>query len=107
MGFVELALTRQLTRLAEQGGLMIYGKGGPYGTRSKRRARCPHDREPGKHQPEGEPARTPPHLQRDGRAEGDIAVGVTGLLGHDHLATTEIYLNLSPEHVIKEFIDKW
>ena len=28
------------------------------------------------------------------------------LLGHDHLATTEIYLNLSAEHVIKEFIDK-
>jgi len=29
------------------------------------------------------------------------------LLGHDHLATTEIYLNLSPEHVIKEFMEKW
>jgi integrase/recombinase XerD len=32
---------------------------------------------------------------------------VQRLLGHDHLATTEIYLNLSPEHVIREFIDKW
>jgi len=29
------------------------------------------------------------------------------LLGHDHLATTEIYLNLSPEHVIQEFNAKW
>ena len=29
------------------------------------------------------------------------------LFGHDHLATRKIYLNLSPEHVIKEFIDKW
>jgi integrase/recombinase XerD len=29
------------------------------------------------------------------------------LLGHDRLATTEIYLNLSPEHVIKEFMEKW
>ena len=29
------------------------------------------------------------------------------LLGHDHLATTEIYLNLSPEHVISEFNAKW
>jgi len=29
------------------------------------------------------------------------------LLGHDHLGTTEIYLNLSPEHVIREFIDEW
>jgi site-specific recombinase XerD len=28
-------------------------------------------------------------------------------LGHDHLATTEIYLNLSPEHVIQEFNPKW
>ena len=25
------------------------------------------------------------------------------LLGHDRLATTEIYLNLSPEEVIREF----
>ena len=29
------------------------------------------------------------------------------LLGHDHLATTEIYLNLSPEEVIREFHQKW
>jgi hypothetical protein len=29
------------------------------------------------------------------------------LLGQDHLATTEIYLNLSPEHVIKGFMEKW
>jgi len=29
------------------------------------------------------------------------------LLGHDHLATAEIYLNLSPEQVIKEFMEKW
>jgi hypothetical protein len=25
----------------------------------------------------------------------------------DHLSTTEIYLNLSPEHVIQEFREKW
>jgi integrase/recombinase XerD len=29
------------------------------------------------------------------------------LLGHDHLATTEIYLNLSPEEVVREFREKW
>ena len=29
------------------------------------------------------------------------------LLGHDHLTTTAIYLNLSPEHVIDEFQAKW
>ncbi len=29
------------------------------------------------------------------------------LLGHDRLATTEIYLNLSPEDAIREFQNKW
>ena len=29
------------------------------------------------------------------------------LLGHDHLETTSIYLNLSPEHVLDEFHAKW
>lgn len=29
------------------------------------------------------------------------------LLGHDRLTTTEIYLNLSPEEVIREFQAKW
>jgi integrase/recombinase XerD len=29
------------------------------------------------------------------------------LLGHDHLSTTQIYLNLSPENVIREFHVKW
>lgn len=29
------------------------------------------------------------------------------LLGHDRLATTEIYLNLSPEEVVREFREKW
>jgi integrase/recombinase XerD len=29
------------------------------------------------------------------------------ILGHDHLSTTEIYLNLSPEEVIREFRSKW
>jgi site-specific recombinase XerD len=28
-------------------------------------------------------------------------------VGHDHLSTTEIYLNLSPEMVIEEFQRKW
>ena len=28
------------------------------------------------------------------------------LLGHDRLATTEIYLNLSPEDAIREFLNK-
>jgi hypothetical protein len=29
------------------------------------------------------------------------------LLGHDHLATTEIYLNLPPEEVVREFREQW
>jgi integrase/recombinase XerD len=29
------------------------------------------------------------------------------LLGHDRLATTEIYLNLSLEEVLREFREKW
>jgi len=29
------------------------------------------------------------------------------LLGHDDLATAETYLTLSPEQVIKEFMEKW
>jgi len=29
------------------------------------------------------------------------------LLGHDRLTTTEIYLNLSPEEVLREFREKW
>ena len=29
------------------------------------------------------------------------------LLGHDRLATTEIYLNLSPEDAIRQFEEKW
>jgi integrase/recombinase XerD len=29
------------------------------------------------------------------------------LLGHDRPTTTEIYLNLSPEKVVREFREKW
>ncbi len=29
------------------------------------------------------------------------------LLGHDRLTTTEIYLNRSPEEVLREFRKKW
>ncbi|MBI3327101.1 MAG: tyrosine-type recombinase/integrase [Nitrospinae bacterium] len=29
------------------------------------------------------------------------------LLGHDRLTTTEVYLNLSPEDVVREFREKW
>jgi len=29
------------------------------------------------------------------------------MLGHDRLATTEIYLNLTDSHVVEEFQNKW
>ena len=29
------------------------------------------------------------------------------LLGHDNIQTTEIYMNLSPEEVVREFKEKW
>jgi integrase/recombinase XerD len=29
------------------------------------------------------------------------------LLGHDRLTTTEVYLNLSPEEVVREVREKW
>ncbi len=29
------------------------------------------------------------------------------ILGHDHLSTTEIYLNISPEETLREFHRKW
>jgi integrase/recombinase XerD len=33
--------------------------------------------------------------------------GLQRLLGHDRLTTTEIYLNLWPEEVVREFREKW
>jgi integrase/recombinase XerD len=117
--------------------LMVYGKGGPYGTRSKRRVVPLTARV----QPliEGHFAlndtfgfsvrtlqrivrtianranisrKVSPHVLRHTFSVTAVQKGISlpalqRLLGHDHLATTEIYLNLSPEHVIKEFIDKW
>jgi integrase/recombinase XerD len=55
---------------------------------------------------------TTPHVLRHTFAVTAIQKGISlpalqRLLGHDRLATTEIYLNLSPEHVIDEFRAKW
>lgn len=117
--------------------LMIYGKGGPYGTRSKRRiipltARVQALLEGHftLHDEFGMSVRTlqrvvrvianrarinrkvSPHVLRHTFSVTAVQKGISlptlqRLLGHDRLATTEIYLNLSPEHVIKEFMDKW
>jgi integrase/recombinase XerD len=117
--------------------LMIYGKGGPYGSKSKRRiiplssriqplieghfalyetvgmtprtiqllvkrvANRAHIRRP-----------VTPHVLRHTFSVMAIQKGISlpalqRLLGHDRLTTTEIYLNLSPEEVVREFREKW
>jgi integrase/recombinase XerD len=53
-----------------------------------------------------------PHVLRHTFAVTAIQKGISlpavqRLLGHDHLGTTEIYLNLSPEHVLEEYRAKW
>ena len=53
-----------------------------------------------------------PHVLRHTFAVTAIQKGISlsalqRLLGHDTLQTTEIYLNLSPEHVVEEFQQKW
>jgi len=53
-----------------------------------------------------------PHVLRHTFAVNCIKKGISTralqyFLGHDHLTTTEIYLNLSPEDAIREFLNKW
>jgi integrase/recombinase XerD len=117
--------------------LMIYGKGGPYGTKSKRRVVPLSSRtQPlieghfALHNSLGTGIRTiqrlvkqvanrahisrpvTPHVLRHTFAVASIQKGISirslqKVLGHDSLATTEIYLNISPEEVIREYREKW
>lgn len=117
--------------------LTIYGKGGPYGSQSKRRIVPMSTRiQPlieghfALHDTLGMSARTiqrmmktvanrarisrtvTPHILRHTFAVAAVQKGISlpslqRLLGHDHLTTTEIYLNLSPEDVVREFREKW
>jgi integrase/recombinase XerD len=117
--------------------LMIYGKGGPYGSASKRRiiplsARVQPILEAhfSINKTFGWSVRTiqralktvanrarirrtvTPHVLRHTFAVTAIQKGISlpalqRLLGHDRLTTTEIYLNLSPEDVLREFREKW
>jgi integrase/recombinase XerD len=117
--------------------LMVYGKGGPYGTKSKRRIIPLTDRiRPlidGHFAIHDTISMTPctiqrilkriankarinrpgsPHVLRHTFAVTAVQKGISlpalqRLLGHDRLTTTEIYLNLSSEDVMREFREKW
>ena len=117
--------------------LMIYGKGGPYGKKTKRRVvplsariRPIIENHFALHDNFGMSARNiqrivkrvanrahisrpvTPHVLRHTFAVSVIQKGISTralqeVLGHDRLATTEIYLNVSPEDVLREFREKW
>jgi len=117
--------------------LMIYGKGGPFGSKSNRRILPMSNRTEALleghftlHSGLGMAPRTiqrlvkrvanrarisrpvTPHVLRHTFAVTAVRKGISlpalqRLLGHDRLATTEIYLNLSPEDVIREYLEKW
>ncbi len=117
--------------------LTIYGKGGPYGKKSKRRIvplssriQSLVENHFSLHDSLGMGVRTiqrlvklvanrahisrtvTPHVLRHTFAVTSIQKGISTralqeVMGHDRLTTTEIYLNLSPEDVIREFRDKW
>jgi integrase/recombinase XerD len=116
---------------------IFHGKGGPYGSRSKARVipLTPrvrallepfftlHDRlemtprtiqRLVKHVATRARITRPcsPHVLRHtfavtANGKGISLPALQRILGHDHLTTTAIYLNLSPEHVVDEFNAKW
>jgi len=117
--------------------IMIYGKGGPYGKKTKRRVIPLTQRTQtlleghfSLHETLGIGVRTvqrivkrvanrahisrdvTPHVLRHTFSVTAVQKGLSlpslqRILGHDHLTTTEIYLNLSPEDVVREFNEKW
>jgi integrase/recombinase XerD len=121
----------------QQKRLTIYGNGGPYGSKSKRRVlelstrvRPLIENHFAIYDTLGITTRTiqrlitkvanraeirrkvTPHVLRHTFSVTAIQKGISlpalqRLLGHDRLTTTEIYLNLSPEEVLREFRAKW
>ena len=120
----------------QENSIVVWGKGGPYGRRSKRRmvpltARAKRLLELHFFSREtiGISKRTAqriikqvanramitrpvsPHVLRHTFAVNCVRKGVSTaslkkILGHDHLATTEIYLNICPRDALSEFFDK-
>ncbi len=133
----ELANLRPQDIQWQQRSLRIKGKGGPYGTRSKFRIVPLSDRLRALFEPyftlhDTFPCTTrtiqrimkrvanraqisrpvSPHVLRHTFAmlylhKGGSLPALQKILGHDHLSTTAIYLNFSPEHVLQEFHAKW
>lgn len=121
----------------QQRAIRIKGKGGPYGKRSKFRVVPLSDRLRvflenyfALHEKFPYSARTiqrvmktvankagitkplTPHVLRHTFSilwihKGGSTRALQSILGHDHLSTTEIYLNMSPQQVLEEFQRKW
>ena len=117
--------------------LVLHSKGGPYGKKTKRRIIPMTDRVRklfeyhfAENNDTGIGKRTvarivkkvagkagiskpvSPHVLRHTFAVNCIKKGISTrvlqtLLGHERLASTEIYFNLSPEDAIREFLNKW
>jgi len=118
--------------------IVVSGKGGPFGKRSKRRvvplaarrSRVLLEGHFALHETIGMTPRTlhrivrrvaqranitrktSPHVLRHTFSVDSIRKGVSlpalqKVLGHDHLTTTQIYLNMSPEDVLREYEEKW
>lgn len=121
-----------------QGGrLIVFGKGGPYGSKSKRRVipmsnrvRPMLEAHFAIHDDFGFSSRraqqvvkeianraniskpVSPHVLRHTFATTCVQKGISvatlmKLLGHDKLETTAIYQNMAGEDVVREFSDKW
>jgi len=132
----ELANLKKDNILWQERRLVVYGKGGPYGKKTKRRVIPMTERVytilsawftlndkimtarniqyilKNVAQRSGITKKISPHVLRHTFAVNCIKKNISTralqtLLGHDHLATTEIYMNLSPEDVCREFTTKW
>lgn len=133
----ELATLKKSNIQWQEKRIMVYGKGGPYGKKTKRRiipmterVKTLFDHWFAIHDQFDMSPRTiqrivkrvanragiskpvTPHVLRHTFAVNCIKKGISTralmqFLGHDHLTTTEIYLNLSPEDAIREFKEKW
>lgn len=121
----------------QAGRLIIFGKGGPFGSKTKRRivpltarVRALLEAHFAIHETLGIGSRTiqrllgpvanraaisrkvTPHVLRHTFACAAVQKGISTtalqkVLGHDRLTTTEIYLQLSPEEAVREFREKW